>query len=68
MHAGLKPALYDIGLRVVPIKEGRAVFLELVAGAEVGLGRPRLGYSDAGVFVPSGALWPVQPTLGLSLL
>jgi hypothetical protein len=26
LHAGPKPALYDIGLRVVPIKEGVAEF------------------------------------------
>ncbi len=44
------------------------LYFALMAGAELGLGRPRLGYTDAGAFVPSGTLWPLQPTLGLSLL
>lgn len=44
------------------------LYLEALAGVEVIFGRPRLGYSDVGVFIPRDELWPVQPVLGLSLL
>lgn len=44
------------------------LYLEALAGVEGVFGRPRLGYSDVGVFVPRDELWPVQPVLGLSLL
>lgn len=44
------------------------LYLEALAGAEAVAGRPRLGYADAGAFVPFGELWPVQPVLGLSLV
>lgn len=42
--------------------------LEVLAGAEVVVGRPRLGYSETGTFVPRDELWPLQPVLGLSLI
>lgn len=43
------------------------LYLELWAGAELVLGRPRLGYDEGGAFAPRGGPWPVQPALGLSL-
>jgi hypothetical protein len=42
--------------------------LEVFIAAEAVVGRPRLGYSDGGAFVPRSEPWPVLPLLGLSIL
>lgn len=44
------------------------LYVEMWTGAELVLGRPRLGYDEAGAFAPMGGPWPVQPALGLSLV
>ena len=57
----------QLGLWLRPSRRA-PLYLELFAAAEVVVGRPRLGYSDASGFVPRGELWAVQPALGLALV
>lgn len=66
----LLPALCltpQLGLWLRPA-ERLPLFVELALGADLSLGRPRLGYADGASFSEGSTLWPVQPVLSLSLL
>lgn len=66
----LLPALClspQLGLWVRPTMRA-PLFVDLSLGADLPLGRPRLGYAEGSDFAERSLLWPVQPALSVALL
>ena len=66
----LLPALClspQLGLWVRPTMRA-PLFVDLSLGADLPLGRPRLGYVEGSDFAERSLLWPVQPVLSVALL